>query len=290
MGQADASRHRLPGWHRRAVPDSRAHGAHHRLPRGGPHLRLTAYEGVGTATRRTRPKGPLTPEHDPNTTRTEASPGCANVGVMNTDTRRTTGLKRTSTALGGAVLLLGSLALGACSKTDSTGTAASAIGARSQQAAGDSDTVDLVDAALTTPAVDATPGTMPARPRPRAPRTTARACAPGCSGPCTARGSPRARTARSPTRPSAARSRPSPPPRSPSRPRTASRSPTPSAADTKVRERSQGKGVASTIGAVKVGAKALVTGVGATNPTARLVVFKVMTSQPAASPSPSATS
>jgi hypothetical protein len=62
------------------------------------------------------------------------------------------------------------------------------------------------------------------------------------------------------------------------------------AADTKVRVRSNGKGADSTIGAVTVGAKALVTGVGATNPTARLVVFKVTTSQPGGSPSPSATS
>lgn len=209
---------------------------------------------------------------------------------MNTDTRRTTGLKRTSTALGGAVLLLGSLALGACSKTDSTGTAASAIGARSQQAAGDSDTVDLVDAALTTPAADTTPGT-----------TAGTAAAKGTkddrkglrarmlralhgtwvteskNGPVThqaVRGEVTAVTATSIT----------------VRAKDGFSLTYTVGADTKVRERSQGKGVASTIGAVKVGAKALVTGVGATNPTARLVVFKVVASQPAASPSPSATS
>src|SRR6478609_119903 len=100
---------------------------------------------------------PQPPEHDPNTTRTETSPKRASIWVMNTDTRRTTGPKRTATALGGAVLLLGSLALGACSKGDSTGTAASAIGSQSRQTAGDLDTVDLVDAVLVTPAADTTP-------------------------------------------------------------------------------------------------------------------------------------
>ncbi|GAA2486632.1 hypothetical protein [Terrabacter carboxydivorans] len=208
---------------------------------------------------------------------------------MNTDTRRTTGLKRTSTALGGAVLLLGSLTLGACSKTDSTAAAASAIGSQSQQAAGDSDTVDLVNAALVTPAADTTPTTPPGASgqRDKDDRKGLRArllralhgtwVTESKSGPVThqaVRGEVTAVTATSIT----------------VKAKDGFTLTYSVGTDTKVRERSQGKGVDSTIGAVKVGAKALVTGVGATNPTARLVVFKIMTSRPAASPSPSATS
>ncbi|GAA2747250.1 hypothetical protein GCM10009868_35940 [Terrabacter aerolatus] len=209
---------------------------------------------------------------------------------MNTDTRRTTGLKRTSTALGGAVLLLGTFALGACSKTDSTGVASSAIGAQSQQAAADTDTVDLVDAALTTPAAATSPGTTAGTAAGQGTKDDRKGLrarmlralhgtwvTEGKSGPVThqaIRGEVTAVTATSIT----------------VKAKDGFSLTYTVGADTKVRERSQGKGTDSSIGAVKVGAKALVTGVGATNPTARLVVVKVMASQPAASPSPSATS
>lgn len=206
---------------------------------------------------------------------------------MNTDTRRTTGLKRSSTALGAAVLVLGSLALGACSKTDSTGTAASAIGAASGQdsAAGDGDTIDLVSAAVDTPAVD--DSTQGAAAAVKGDRKGLRArmlralhgtwVTEGTSGPVThqaIRGDVTAVSKGSIT----------------VKAKDGFSQTFAIATDTKVRVRSNGNGADSTIGAVTVGAKALVTGVGATNPTARLVVFKVTTSQPGGSPSPSATS
>ncbi|GGN08706.1 hypothetical protein GCM10009721_40680 [Terrabacter tumescens] len=217
---------------------------------------------------------------------------------MNTDTRRTTGLLRSSTTLGAAVLVLGSLALGACSKTDSTGTAASAIGAQAQSqqdAATDRDTVDLVDAALVdaalvTPAsadtsqgADATQGAdAGAGDRKGLRARLLRALhgtwvTEGKTGPVThqaIRGDVTAVSGTSIT----------------VKAKDGFSLTFSVGADTKVRQRSQGKGADSTISAVKVGAKALVTGVGATNPTARAVVFKVMTSQPGGSPSPSATS
>lgn len=212
---------------------------------------------------------------------------------MNTDTRRTTGPKRTATALGGAVLLLGSLALGACSKSDSTGTAASAIGSQSRQAAGDLDTVDLVDAALVTPAADTTPTTTPG-------------AAPGAAGQGDKdnRRGLRARMLRALHGTWVTESKSGPVTHQAVRGEVTAVTATSITVkakdgfsltytvgtDAKVRERSRGKGTDSTIGAVKVGAKALVTGVGATNPRARLVVFKVMTSQSGGSPSPSATS
>ena len=208
---------------------------------------------------------------------------------MNTDTRRTTGLKRSSTALGAAVLVLGSLALGACSKTDSTGTAASAIGAASGQDSaardGDGDTIDLVSAAVDTPAVD--DSTQGAAAAVKGDRKGLRArmlralhgtwVTEGTSGPVThqaIRGDVTAVSKGSIT----------------VKAKDGFSQTFAIATDTKVRVRSNGKGADSTIGAVTVGAKALVTGVGATNPTARLVVFKVTTSQPGGSPSPSATS
>ncbi|KRC88760.1 hypothetical protein ASE25_13095 [Terrabacter sp. Root85] len=206
---------------------------------------------------------------------------------MNTDTRRTTGLKRSSTALGAAVLVLGSLALGACSKTDSTGTAASAIGAASGQdsAAGDGDTIDLVSAAVDTPAVD--DSTQGAAAAAKGDRKGLRArmlralhgtwVTEGTSGPVThqaIRGDVTAVSKGSIT----------------VKAKDGFSQTFAIATDTKVRVRSNGKGADSTIGAVTIGAKALVSGVGATNPTARLVVFKVTTSQPGGSPSPSATS
>ncbi len=207
--------------------------------------------------------------------------------AMNTDTRRTTGLKRSSTALGAAVLVLGSLALGACSKTDSTGTAASAIGAASGQdsAAGDGDTIDLVSAAVDTPAVD--DSTQGAAAAVKGDRKGLRArmlralhgtwVTEGTSGPVThqaIRGDVTAVSATSVT----------------VKAKDGFSQTFTVSGDTKVRVRSNGKGADSTIGAVRVGSTALVTGVGATNPTARVVVFKVTTSRPGGSPSPSATS
>ncbi|MGO4361333.1 hypothetical protein [Terrabacter sp. RAF57] len=206
---------------------------------------------------------------------------------MNTDTRRTTGLMRSSTALGAAVLVLGSLALGACSKTDATGTAASAIGAAPMQdsAAGDGDTIDLVSAAVETPALD--DSTQVAAAAAKGDRKGLRArmlralhgtwVTEGTSGPVThqaIRGDVAAVSKGSIT----------------VKAKDGFSQTFAVAADTKVRVRSNGKGADSTIGAVTVGAKALVAGVGATNPTARLVVFKVTTSQSGGSPSPSATS
>jgi hypothetical protein len=236
------------------------------------------------------------PEHDPNTTRTEASPARGNVGLMHTDTRRTTGLKRSSTALGAALLVLGSLALGACSKTDATGTADSAMGAAPVQeaAATDRDTIDLVSTAVDTPAVDDPAVDTPAVDDPAqgadsgaADRRGLRArmlralhgtwVTQGSSGPVThqaIRGDVTAVSATSVT----------------VKARDGFTQTFAVAPDTKVRARSNGKGADSAIGAVTVGSKALVTGVGATNPTARVVVFKVTTSRPGGSPSPSATS
>ncbi len=216
---------------------------------------------------------------------------------MTTDTRRTTGLKRSSTALGAAVLVLGSLVLGACSKTDSAGTATSTIGAAPMQdsAAADGDTIDLVSAALDTSAVDASALDMPAVDdatrgavaAAKGDRKGLRArmlralhgtwVTEGTSGPVThqaIRGDVTAVSKGSIT----------------VKAKDGFSQTFAVAADTKVRVRSNGKGADSTIGAVAVGTKALVTGVGATNLTARLVVFKVTTSQPGGSPSPSATS
>jgi len=205
---------------------------------------------------------------------------------MNTDARRTTGLKRSSTALGAAVLVLGSLALGACSKTDSTGTAAGAIGAAPVQdsAATDGDTIDLVSAAVDTPALDdSVQGAAAAKGDRKGLRgRMLRALhgtwvTQGSSGPVThqaIRGDVTAVSKGSIT----------------VKAKDGFSQTFAIATDTKVRVRSNGKGADSTVGAVTVGAKALVAGVGATNPTARLVVFKVTTSQPGGSPSPSATS
>lgn len=201
---------------------------------------------------------------------------------MNIDTRRTTGLTRTSTALAGAVLLLGSPALGACSKTDTTGTAANAIGTGQSQSAADSDTVDLVDAALVTPASADTTQGADAGDRKGLHARLLRALhatwvTEGTAGPVThqaVRGEVAAVTGSSIT----------------VRAMDGFSLTFAVTGDTRVRVRANGKGTDSTIGAVRVGAKALVTGLGATNPTARVVVFKVKTSQPGGAPSPSATS
>jgi hypothetical protein len=203
---------------------------------------------------------------------------------MTTDMRRTTGLTRTSTALGAALLVLGSLTLGACSKTDAPGTAASAIGAGPQQvgAATDGDTIDLVSAAIQTPAADDTAQGADTGDRKGLRGRMLRALhgtwvTESKAGPVThqaVRGDVTAVSGSSIT----------------VKAKDGFSLTFAVSGDTRVRVRANGKGADSTIGAVKVGAKALVAGVGATNPTARVVVFQVMTSQPGGSPSPSATS
>ena len=207
---------------------------------------------------------------------------------MNFDTCRTTGLLRSSTALGAGVLVLGGLALGACSKTDANGTATSAIGAARVQhdataAATDADSVDLVNAALETPAVDGTTGADALQGDRKALRARLLRGLHGMwvtnskSGFVThqaIRGDVTAVSGGSIT----------------VKAKDGFSLTFTVAADTKVRARTNGKGADSTIGAVKVGSKALVTGLGATNPKARVVVFAATTSQPGSSPSPSATS
>jgi len=203
---------------------------------------------------------------------------------MNIDTRRTTGLLRSSTALGAAVLVLGSLALGACSKTDANGTATSAIGAGQVQhdataAATDADTLDLVNAALDTPAADGTTGADGRKAlRARLLRglhgvwvTNSKS---GFVTHQAIRGDVTAVSGSSIT----------------VKAKDGFSLTFTVAADTKVRARTKGKGTDSTIGAVKVGSKAVVTGLGATNPKARVVVFAATTPQPGSAPSPSATS
>ena len=205
---------------------------------------------------------------------------------MNTDTRRTTGLLRSSTAVGAAVLVLGSLALGACSKSDANGTATSAIGAGQVQhdaTATDADTVDLVNAALETPAVDGTTGADARQGDRKALRARLLRGLHGVwvtnskSGFVThqaIRGDVTAVSGSSIT----------------VKAKDGFSLTFTVATDTKVRARTKGKGTDSTIGAVKVGAKAVVTGLGATNPKARVIVFAATTSQPGSEPSPSATS
>lgn len=206
---------------------------------------------------------------------------------MNTDIRRTTGLKRSTTALGAAVLVLASLALGACSKTDATGTASSAIGAAVEpgaapagQAAADGDTIDLVSATLETPAT--TDGARGSGDRKGLRAQLLRALhaswvTDGASGPVTHQAVRGEVTAVSPTSITV-------------KAKDGFSLTYSVTKDTVVRERAKGHGSASSIGGVKVGAKALVAGVGATNPAARVVVFRSTTATPAASPTPSATS
>ncbi|MEW1955833.1 hypothetical protein [Terrabacter sp. NPDC080008] len=209
---------------------------------------------------------------------------------MNNDTRRNARFARSSTALGAAVLVLGCLGLGACSKADSSAAPASTAGQVQQQGAGngvvDGDTIDLVNAALQTPAADQTATNKDAKDA-KADRKGWRGqllrslhatwVTESKAGPVTHQAIRGEVTAVSGT------------------------SVTVKAKDgfsltwtvtgsTKVRERQNGKGATSSVGAVKVGSKALVVGVGASNPTARVLVFKAASSQPAGSPTPSATS
>lgn len=211
---------------------------------------------------------------------------------MTTDTRRPTGLLRTSTALTGAALLLGSLTLGACSSTDATASA-QVRPAQAQPAAVDGDTVDLVAAAVDTPAAD-TPAADDANGNAtaKADRKGLRArlfralhatwvTGGGKAGPVThqaVRGEVTAVSATAIT----------------VRAKDGFSLTYAVGADTKVRERpqvkGQGKATPSTVSAVRVGAKALVTGVGATKPTARVVVFKDAPAASGGAPTPSATS
>ena len=216
---------------------------------------------------------------------------------MNTDTRRSPGPKRSTTALGAALLVLGTVALGACSKTDATGTASSAIGASvessrtaaGQTAAGqtsagqtsaDGDTVDLVSATLETPANQDAGRGAGGRKGLRAKLLRALHATwvtEGPSGPVTHQAVRGEVTAVSPTSITV----------------TAKDGFSLTYAvtkDTVVRERAKGHGSASSISAVTVGTKALVAGVGATGPTARVVVVRTATATSGSSPTPSATS
>lgn len=210
---------------------------------------------------------------------------------MNNNTRRTTGIARPTTALGAAVLVMGSLALGACSKSDPNAAAPAAAGQSQQQSAGAAssagDTIDLVDAAVQTPAAQNATGSD-SNADGKADRKGLRArllralhatwVTESKSGPVThqaVRGEVTAVSATSVT----------------VKARDGFSLTFAVTADTKVRVRSNGKGADSTIGVVKVGDKALVMGVGATNPTARAVVFRDGTTpRPSSTPSPSATS
>ncbi|GAA1990461.1 hypothetical protein GCM10009817_35540 [Terrabacter lapilli] len=213
--------------------------------------------------------------------------------MNNHTTRRTAGIARSSAALGAAVLVLGSLALGACSKTDPSASSPVPAAQVQHQVTGattDGDTVDLVDAAFqatgaaqteqTTPGTGAGTAGKPGRQGLRARMLRALHgtwVTEGKAGPVThqaVRGDVTAVSATSIT----------------VKAKDGFSLTFSVAGDTKVRARTTGKGTASTIGAVKVGSKALVVGLGATNPTARVVVFKVTTSSPGASPSPSASS
>jgi hypothetical protein len=216
---------------------------------------------------------------------------------MNTDTRRSPGLKRSTTALGAALLVLGTLALGACSKTDATGTASSAIGASVEsgaaaagqtttgqrttgQATADGDTVDLVSATLETPANEDAGKGAGDRKGLRAKLLRALHATwvtEGPSGPVTHQAVRGEVTAVSPTSITV-------------KAKDGFSLTYAVTKDTVVRERAKGHGSVSSIGAVKVGTKALVAGVGATGPTARVVVFRTATSTPGSSPTPSATS
>ena len=196
---------------------------------------------------------------------------------------------RTSTGVAAAVLLLAGLALGACSKSDAgsgfVGADPASSMAQEQAASTDSDTVDLVDAALTVPAVTTqaeAPNDAPFGDRRglrlRLLRTLhATWVTEGASGPVTheaIRGEVTAASATSIT----------------VKAKDGVSMTFAVTADTRVRSRANGRGTDSTMASVDVGQKALVVGTGASNPTARLVVFRIGTPTTAAPPSPSATS
>lgn len=214
---------------------------------------------------------------------------------MNNDTRRTTGIARSTTALGAAVLVMGSLALGACSKSDPGVAASVPVGQAQQQSAGvasaGADTIDLVDAAVQAPAAGqpapGTDGNSDGKADGKADRKGLRArllralhatwVTESKNGPVThqaVRGEVTAVSATSVT----------------VKARDGFSLTYTLTGDTKVRARSNGKGSGSAIGSVKVGDKALVLGVGATSPTARVVVFRDAAASSSSTPSPSATS
>lgn len=190
---------------------------------------------------------------------------------MMNHTSATRRLTRTSTAVGAALLVLGSLTLGACSKAGPTDTAVAAA-APGEQAAGaqqaDGDTIELVNAALENPTgTDTTQAVAPERKglRARLLRSLhATWVTESANGPVThqaVRGQVTAVSATSIT----------------VKAKDGFSLTYAVGKDTKVRQRAHGNGAASTVGAVKVGSKALVTGVGATKLTARLVVYKSAT-------------
>ncbi|MGO4596900.1 hypothetical protein [Terrabacter sp. 2RAF25] len=195
---------------------------------------------------------------------------------MTNQTPSTRHLTRTSTAVGAALLVLGSLTLGACSKVGPTDTAVGAA-APAEQAAGapqaaaarqpvaDGDTVELVSAALENPdsndtAHAAAPDRKGLRARlVRALRATwVTESSNGAVTHQAIRGEVTAVSSTSIT----------------VKAKDGFSLTLAVGKDTTVRRRAHGKGAASTIGAIKVGSKALVTGVGDTDPTARVVVFR----------------
>lgn len=182
------------------------------------------------------------------------------------------------------ILGLGTLALGACSKTDPAAASAAAAPASQQisaQQASGSDTIDLVSAAAETPVAGEAPNGGDRRGlRARLLRALhATWVTEGKQGPVThqaIRGDVTAVSATSVT----------------VKAKDGVSMTFAVTADTTVRQRIAGSGkgtkaTASTIRAVSVGTKALVTGVGASSPTARVVVHVVAA---APKPSPSATS
>jgi len=232
------------------------------------------------------------PEHDPNTTRTDASPARGTVGAMTNQTRRTTGtlraVARPSSAVAAAVLLAGGLALGGCAKDVPAPTgapAAASVAAQADASGSDASTADLVDAALTTPAVDT--GTSAETPLGAGDHRGLRArllralhatwVTDGKAGPVTHQAIRGQVTAASGTSVTV-------------KARDGVSMTFTITGDTRVRARAHGKGTDSKSSAIHVGDKAFVAGVGATNPQARVVVFRSGTSTPPPAPSPSATS
>jgi hypothetical protein len=184
-----------------------------------------------------------------------------------------------------AMLLLAGLSLGACSKTD-TGSGVTGAGAPTPAAADPasstgSDTVDLVDAALTTPVLVTASGSQGngivgpgdrRRLRARLVHTLhATWVTQGQDGTVThqaIRGDVTSVSSASIT----------------VRAKDGVSLTFTVTGDTRVRERHAGTGTDSSIDAVAAGQKALVVGTGATDPVARLVVFKVAAPTPSASP------
>ncbi|WP_076262285.1 hypothetical protein [Intrasporangium flavum] len=210
-------------------------------------------------------------------------------------TRRTTGtlraVARPSSAVAAAVLLAGGLALGACSKEVPAASGAPAgVGAvQADASGGDTSTVDLVDAALTTPAAG-TSGTGADTPLGAGDHRGLRArllralhatwVTEGKNGPVTHQAIRGEVTAVSGTSVTV-------------KAKDGVSMTFTVIGDTRVRARANGKGADSTMSALHVGDKAFVAGVGATNPQARVVVFRSGTAaKPAkpATPAPSATS